>query len=104
MEGEKVRTSVILAADDRIDLDAAGVALLREYQTTPEVSRGAVFKQEQIAGAVELGLGIRSAAEIQCLTGNQQSQQITARLKKILLSGRYRAALKISALWSLHCR
>ncbi|HJX03336.1 MAG TPA: DUF362 domain-containing protein [Dehalococcoidia bacterium] len=86
MEGKKVVTNVILAADDRIALDAAGVALLRLHKTTPEVSRGAVFEQEQIARAVELGLGTKSAEEIQFLTGDRQSQKLAARLREILLS------------------
>ena len=43
---------VVLAGTDRVAVDAVGVALLRHFGTTPEVSRGAIFEQEQIARAV----------------------------------------------------
>ncbi len=39
--GALVRPEVILAGRDRIALDAVGVAILRHYGTTPEVSKGA---------------------------------------------------------------
>ncbi len=59
--GKRVDAEVVLAGTDRIAIDAVGVALLRHFGTTPEVSRGKIFEQEQIARAVELGLGVRAA-------------------------------------------
>ena len=47
----------MIASTDRIALDAVGVATLRIYGTTGEVENGSIFEQEQIARAVELGLG-----------------------------------------------
>ena len=59
-----IREGVILAGTDRIAVDAVGVAILRHFGTTPEVSRGTIFEQEQIARAVELGLGIEADEEL----------------------------------------
>ena len=56
-----------------IAVDAVGVALLRHFGTTPEVSRGSIFAQEQIARAVELGLGITEPAQIALVTGDPES-------------------------------
>ncbi|MFB3763679.1 MAG: DUF362 domain-containing protein [Methanotrichaceae archaeon] len=62
--GTLIKPGVLLASADRVALDAAGVALLRYYGTTPEVSRGRIFDQEQIARAASLGVGVASADKI----------------------------------------
>lgn len=43
-----------------------------------------IFKQEQISRAVELGLGVRSADEIEIITDDRESEQYARRLEKIL--------------------
>jgi uncharacterized protein (DUF362 family) len=53
-QGKIVQSNVILAGTDRVAIDAVGVALLRHFGTTPEVSQGAIFDQEQIARAVQV--------------------------------------------------
>lgn len=58
--GRVVSPGLVLASTDRVALDAVGVAILRQHGTTPEVSRGRVFEQEQIARAAELGVGVSS--------------------------------------------
>ena len=55
-----------MAGTDRVAIDAVGVAILRHFGTTAEVSRGSVFEQEQIARALALGLG---ACRVALLTG-----------------------------------
>ncbi|MEN6479959.1 MAG: DUF362 domain-containing protein [Anaerolineales bacterium] len=75
---------VVLAATDRVALDAVGVALLRLLGTTPEVSRGSVFAQEQLARAVELGLGVSGPEEISLLTEDQPGADLAQRLTEIL--------------------
>jgi len=86
-QGKRVDADVILASRDRVAIDAVGVALLRHYGTTPEVSRGKIFEQEQIARAVELGLGAASPQEIELLTGDAESEAYTAKIRKILDEG-----------------
>ncbi len=83
--GTRVPAEVILAGSDRVAIDAVGVAILRLLGTTPEVSRGPIFEQEQIARAVELGLGIKSPAQIQLITDDAKSKDFTRRLEHILL-------------------
>ncbi len=85
--GTRVEARVILAGSDRVAIDVVGVAILRSLGTTPEVSRGAVFEQEQIARAVELDLGIKSATQIQFVTDDAESQEFAKQLDDILLEG-----------------
>lgn len=82
--GTRAATGVVLAAADRVALDAAGVAILRLFGTTPELSRGRVFEQEQIARAVELGLGVDSPQKIRFITGDDASKAYAARIAEVL--------------------
>jgi uncharacterized protein (DUF362 family) len=59
-KGKLIKPGVILASRDRIAIDAVGVALLRASGTVPVVREGKIFKQEQLARAAELGVGIGS--------------------------------------------
>src|SRR5438477_433526 len=82
--GKQVNTQVILAGTDRIAIDAVGVALLRYHGTTPEVSRGRIFEQEQIARAVELGLGIADPNQIELVTDDPDSAEYAKKIRAIL--------------------
>ncbi len=82
--GRQVNAQVILAGTDRIAIDAVGVALLRFYGTTPEVSRGRIFEQEQIARAVELGLGITGPNQIELVTSDSDSAAYAQKIRAIL--------------------
>jgi uncharacterized protein (DUF362 family) len=82
--GTKVEAGVMLAGTDRVAIDAVGVAILRLLGTTPEVSRGAIFEQEQIARAAELGLGVLSTKEIQIVTENAESEAFAVKVRDIL--------------------
>jgi len=82
--GTKVEAKVMLAGTDRVAIDAVGVAILRLLGTTPEVSHGAIFEQEQIARAAELGLGVPSAKQIQLVTGNARSEAFAVQVRDIL--------------------
>jgi len=82
--GTKVEAGMMLAGTDRVAIDAVGVAILRLLGTTPEVSRGRIFEQEQIARAAELGLGVSSAKQIQLVTGDAGSDAFAARVRDML--------------------
>jgi len=84
-KGTKVNSEVVLARTDRIALDAVGVAILRLFGTTPEVSRGRIFEQEQIARAVELGLGIDSPDKIDFITDDTASQAYAEKIRNTLM-------------------
>jgi uncharacterized protein (DUF362 family) len=82
--GKLVDAGVVLAGTDRIAIDAVGVALLRHFGTTPEVSRGAIFEQEQIARAVELGLGVSGPRQIELVTGDAESAGYAKKVRALL--------------------
>lgn len=86
-KGTKVRAEVMLAGTDRIAVDAVGVAILRHLGTTREVSRGRIFDQEQIARAVELGLGVSSPDEINIITGDKESEKYAQVIREVLALG-----------------
>ena len=72
---------MFVAGTDKIAIDAVGVALLRMLGTTPNVSKGPIFEQEQIARAVELGIGISSPDEIEFVTDSEESIKLVDQIK-----------------------
>ena len=86
-KGNLVQAGVMLAGSDRVAVDAVGVAILRFLGTTPEVSRGKIFEQDQIVRAAELGLGVKSAGEIQLVTGDPESEAYCRKIQEILAQG-----------------
>lgn len=82
--GKQVAAQVILAGTDRVAIDAVGVAILRYFGTTPAVSQGAIFQQEQIARAVELGLGVDGPEEIELITADPESAAYAGEIQQIL--------------------
>ena len=84
--GTRIESKVMLAGNDRVAIDAVGVSILRLLGTTPEVSRGPVFRQDQIFRATELGLGVSSPDQIKLVTGDRESEIFASKVKEILLS------------------
>ena len=82
--GDKVAANVVLAGSDRVAVDAVGVAILRLLGTTPAVSEGPIFGQEQLARAVELGLGAASSDKIELVTGDEESAAYAAQIEQML--------------------
>jgi len=85
--GKRVDSQVILAGTDRVAIDAVGVAILRYFGTTPAVSRGTIFQQEQVARAVELGLGVDGPEKIELITDDADSQAYAVQIQEILRQG-----------------
>jgi uncharacterized protein (DUF362 family) len=85
--GERVFPEVILAATDRIAIDVVGIALMRHFGCKTEAGKGKIFEQEQIARAVELGLGVDKPEKIEFLTGDPDSAVYSEKIKEILLAG-----------------
>lgn len=86
--GRLVSSEVVLAGTDRIAIDAVGVALLRHFQTSPEVTHGPIFQQAQIARAVELGLGVDGPEKIRLVTGDPDSERYATQIIEVLLEER----------------
>ena len=81
MEGTQKDANVFVAGTDKIAIDAVGVALLRMLGTTPEVSKGPIFEQEQIARGVELGIGFSAFEEIEFVTDSLASEDLVEKIR-----------------------
>ncbi len=84
MYGTREEANVFVAGIDKVAIDAIGVALLRILGTTPEVTNGSIFKQEQIKRAVELGVGITSPDEIEFITDSEEAEKLVDQIKEKL--------------------
>jgi uncharacterized protein (DUF362 family) len=82
--GTLKHAGVILAGTDRIAMDAVGLAVLKDLGSNTAIMDTPIFAQEQIARAVELGLGVRGAEGIQLVTGDATSRAYADRLRSIL--------------------
>ena len=84
MQGTREEANVFISGTDKIAMDAIGVAILRILGTTPEVTNGSIFEQEQIKRAVELGVGIISPDEIEFITDSKEAETLVAQIKEKL--------------------
>ncbi len=85
--GTRKRADVIAAGTDRIAIDAVGIAILKELGSNKSIMERKIFEQEQIARAVELGLGVSKPEEIEIVTDDEEGRRYAARLREILLKG-----------------
>ena len=76
-----------MASTDRVAIDAVGVAVLKSLGSNDQIMNTKIFDQEQIARAVELGLGASSPAEVEVLPADAQSQDDADRILEILNNG-----------------
>jgi uncharacterized protein (DUF362 family) len=82
--GTKKRADVILAGTDRIAIDAVGLAILQDIGSNRAIMETKIFEQEQIARAVELGLGVKGPKEIKIMADEEEGQEYARRLTGIL--------------------
>jgi uncharacterized protein (DUF362 family) len=87
MTGKLVNAGVIIAGTDRIAIDAVGLAVLKNHGANDAIMSKKIFEQEQIARAVEIGLGVRSPEQIEIVTADAAGRDYAAGLKKILAQG-----------------
>ncbi|MGE5849974.1 MAG: DUF362 domain-containing protein [Candidatus Methylomirabilota bacterium] len=85
--GTLVKPQVMVLGSDRVAVDAVGVAILRMHGGNPTISRGRVFDQEQIARAVQLGLGAKGPEQIDLVTEDPESRKIAERVRQVLAQG-----------------
>jgi uncharacterized protein (DUF362 family) len=85
--GTLVTPEVMVLGTDRVALDAVGVAILRMHGGNATISRGRVFDQEQIARAVQLGLGARGPEQIDLVTEDPEGKRLAERIREILSRG-----------------
>lgn len=82
--GTKAWGEVIIAGTDRIAIDAVGLAILRFLGYQGVASNGSIFQQEQIARAVELGLGVDTPEKIRFITGDAASEAYVEQIRLLL--------------------
>lgn len=82
--GARVTPGIVLAGTDRVAVDAVGIAILRTYGTTDAISGGSIWETEQIARAVELGLGAPGAAQIEIVTGDAAGRKAADSIRPAL--------------------
>jgi hypothetical protein len=68
-------------------MDAVGVAILKLLGSNEDIMKPKIFEQEQIARAVELGLGASSPSGIEIMPGDKNSQDYKERTVEILKKG-----------------
>ena len=83
--GTLVKPQVMVMGTDRVAVDAVGVAILRLHDGNETISRGRVFDQEQIARAVQLGLGAKGPEQIDIVTDDRESKKLADRVRQILV-------------------
>lgn len=86
--GDLGTPEAVLTSDDRVAIDAAGIALLRLHMEFPghPLSRNSVYEQEQIKRAAELNLGASDATGIQFVTAEARSSMLASQLEGMLAS------------------
>ena len=84
MQGTRVESNIFVAGTDKIAIDAVGVAILRILGTTPEVTKGPIFEQEQIKRAIDLGVGIKSLDDIEFIPDSEEAEKYIYQIKEKL--------------------
>ncbi len=85
--GKRAKGNVFLASTDRVAIDAVGVAILKLLGSNDQIMKPKIFEQEQIARAVELGLGASSVSEIELIPADAQSREYRDRVVEVLEKG-----------------
>ena len=85
--GQLAQANVIVAGTDRVAVDAVGLAVLREIGSNEAIMGTPVFEQEQMARAVQVGLGIQGPDEIELVSDDEAGSAYAAKLEGILAQG-----------------
>jgi uncharacterized protein (DUF362 family) len=85
--GKRAKGDVFLASTDRVATDAVGLALLKVLGSNNAIMERKIFQQKQIARAVELGLGVTSASEIELVPVDTTSEKYGEQVSTVLNEG-----------------
>ena len=83
-KGIEVEPELLLASNDRVAIDAVGVAILKMYGAKGKVGKADVFMQDQLKRAAELGFGVKSPNEIKLIALNNESQADIEKIEQVL--------------------
>jgi len=82
--GKRKNGNLFLASTDRIAIDAVGLAVLKYLGANDDIMNCGIFEQRQIARAVDLGIGVDSAPQIQLIAANEYSRGLMNKINLIL--------------------
>jgi len=85
--GTLKRADVVVAGTNRVAVDAVGLAVLKDLGSNDAIMGTPIFAQEQIARAVEVGLGARGSDEIELVSDDDAGRAYAAKLTEILAQG-----------------
>jgi uncharacterized protein (DUF362 family) len=85
--GKRVAGNILIGGTDRVAVDAVGVAMLKELGSNAAIMDKKIFEQEQIQRAVELGIGITGADQIDVVAADAASRPLAEKLKARLALG-----------------
>ena len=85
--GTLKQANVFLAGTDRVAVDAVGLAILKDLGSNDAIMGTPIFGQEQMARAVEVGLGARGPQDIELVSDDDAGRSYAARLREILDRG-----------------
>lgn len=85
--GTRAKGNIFLASNDRVAIDAVGVAVLKTIGSNEAIMQRKIFQQRQIARAAELALGASSPSEIEIISTDQESMAFRAEVAQTLLLG-----------------
>jgi uncharacterized protein (DUF362 family) len=85
--GKRAKGNAFIASADRVAIDAVGVAILKLLGSNDQIMNSKIFEQEQIARAVELGLGAPSPSAIDVMPVDENSREYGDRVTAILNQG-----------------
>ena len=86
-DGKRAKGNVFLASTDRVAIDAVGLAVLKSLGSNNQIMNTKIFEQEQIARAVEIGLGASDPSKIEVIAADDHSRQDCEEVVKILNQG-----------------
>jgi uncharacterized protein (DUF362 family) len=85
--GTRANGDVFIASTDRVAIDAVGVGILKFLGSNQQIMNRRIFDQEQIARAVEIGLGVSSPDHIDLISADDESIEYGNRIAAILSEG-----------------
>lgn len=87
MTGKRANGNMFIASTDRVAIDAVGVATLKVLGSNDQIMNRKIFEQDQIARAVQLGLGASSPSEIDLVPADDGSREYCTRVSEMLAQG-----------------
>jgi uncharacterized protein (DUF362 family) len=85
--GTLAQPNVMIAGTDRVAVDAVGLAVLKQVGSNDAIMGTPIFRQEQMARAVEVGLGVSGPDQIALVSDDEAGVAYAGTLEGILAEG-----------------